>query len=236
METTRKMTTTAHEAFLRERMELATQSSPASRASTYNLEIHVSNSGSDTTGDGSVQRPYKTIGHAFSLINQNGATFIYLAPGDYTNETAQLSRHHGWVVIAGEGSTSKVGTLNFWHCQDEIYIFGLDIQAIRNYGCSFVNITDCTFTHPTKFPSVGDGGTMRLSYCTISNTVTETPIFAASDGGQLIVDHCGGSNTKGLITAAAGTIHMHSNTSLGNIKFERDGAGIIVQQRGLHVT
>ncbi len=45
------------------------------------LDIHVSNSGDDTTGDGTVGNPYATIQKAVSVVADGGA--IYLASGTY---------------------------------------------------------------------------------------------------------------------------------------------------------
>ena len=75
------------------------------------LHLHVSPTGSDTTGDGTQAKPFATIGKALSLVppnlNNNNAV-VYLAAGTYNEPISISNKSNGGVVIAGVDRAAAV--------------------------------------------------------------------------------------------------------------------------------
>lgn len=134
---------------------------------TSNLTIYVSTTGSDTTGDGSSGKPFRTIQHAIDsippVLNGNGVSII-VAAGTYDEDVVIRGKcaSQGYRPISINGASSKAEAVNYK--VRSIYVAGT--------GMACVNINGFNFTgHPNgrfEFYSYGDS-CAYLSYCVLDS-------------------------------------------------------------------
>lgn len=128
---------------------------------TLNNNRYVSPSGNDSTGDGSVVKPYKTISGALAAINDNSTTNPYcinLAGGLYT-ESATLTVGAG-IHILGTGDSTVITTSN-----NNVNLFNLLDQS---------DLSSVTIIGPTNAYTVSitdPGSIVSLKFIKFSNCV-----------------------------------------------------------------
>lgn len=83
---------------------------PASAVPTY-TDVYVDAAlGSDSTGDGSVAAPYKSISHAVGMVG--AGAYVHVAPGVYspttTGETFPLALPSSAQIVGTAGATTTI--------------------------------------------------------------------------------------------------------------------------------
>jgi len=156
-------------------------------SSLYNREIHVANvDGNDTTGNGTLLKPYKTITKAFQVVGGTGEQIV-VHPGTYTaggtissaNVTvcAAQGSNGGEVYLSGaivvSQSASPASSIRF---------FGLSIDELTHNGVGGLYLDTCKINN---FSKVSD------PYCEINDcdinqnaTITGNGITAFNSGKQ----------------------------------------------------
>ena len=202
-----------------------------------NSNIYVSNStGSDTTGDGSQNKPYQTINKGISMVTSGGT--VHIADGIYTgtgNTNLIINKN---MNIIGESQTGTIinGTGTNWmfvvYGGTDVTITNLTLTngkagltdmygyfhvggAIVNYGTLSVN--GCTFTGN----NADCGGAIYNPWATLSvNNCTFTGNTANNDGGAIY-------NQGGTINSVSGCIFKGNNADYGGGAIEVDLTGDI---------
>lgn len=203
------------------------------------LIIYVSPQGSNTLGDGTQGKPYKTITYALSTVPKVMNDFrvtINLAQGTYA-ENVYISGFVGanaynGIIIQGGSSLAdsvnyKVNCVGISNVSNKVDINGIKTMSFSTGSkctvfASKAFINNCDFTEGTCAYGILCGYGMsgvQINNCTISNT--SFAAIMSSDNSILSVRNVSGSNNAtglcaGSSSAATGGIIMKgSNISLG---------------------
>lgn len=165
--------------------------------------VYVSTNGSDVTGDGSMDNPFKTIFHAIS--QSYNRAIIYLLSGTYyendifVNKTITI-KNNGNVTLNG-----KKGKIFIISNNGYLTIVGINfLNASSNNGSiisnnGYVNLMNCNFYNNT---AIDQGGV----------------IF---NKGRLLIDNCSFYNNSAYL---GGVISNFGNMSIANSKFINNSA------------
>lgn len=198
----------------------------AARKLSANMDVYVSSSGSDTTGDGTSGNPYKTIGKALSVSpgDLNGyGLYIYIAAGTYA-ENVSVEKT-GTVSLRGASGAAVTlnGTLRAGHQATILRIdsIHMTINAASATGVTVDNRAALIVTAPLTVNSgagktavwaiydsclfVGDGGTLTVNNAGYALSVNHS-------SRAFIENIAGSGNTNGLIAERGGVITYNSFT------------------------
>ena len=187
----------------------------------YSVRFYVSPSGSDTSGDGSENNPFKTIQHAANLLpnflkfNGGATARIVLLDGTYT-ESVRIEHVKGWYMgsVTVEAANAKNATIDgsviFQDCEN-IGIYNVKItQSINIEACINIGIDSCDFINGDPNTTVGVlvlGSIVSLYRCSISNRHDAVmalqgaivSCFALSGSGNVIAYNVGNINGSAAI-------------------------------------
>lgn len=156
-------------------------------SSLYNREWHVSNAdGDDTTGNGTLLKPYKTITKAFQVVGNTGEQVV-VHPGTYT--TTGTLNSANVTVCAAQGSnggevylSGAIVVSQSLAPASSIRFFGLSIRDLTHNGTGSLYIDTCKIDNFTKTSN---------TYCEINDsdinvnlTVNGSGILAINGGKQ----------------------------------------------------
>lgn len=163
-------------------------------------QVYVDKSGNDTTGNGSVDNPYLTIGAAYTAAA--ALSTINIGPGTYA-ETLTLSKQvnlvadiPGTVTIQGTVAAGAVVTVS--GAAIGCVIEGINITNLSNVGLNaiglLVNNTGATITGPIiyRYGTISSGAGASCAFS-----------FIGAAGGGLRVDIRGSTTTGSLLAACA---------------------------------
>ena len=150
--------------------------------------VYVSPAGSDTTGIGTADTPYKTIQKGLDNVNPGGT--VYLSNGTYES-TGNINKN---VRIAGASQESTIlkGCSFFIPSSINFTVINLTIKQSIIPSSSIFNwrgscyIVNCTFigTERNKYPAIDNFGTCYIAGCTfIGHNASE---YRDIDGGGAI--------------------------------------------------
>lgn len=193
-------------------------------------QYYVASAGSDTSGDGSAQKPWASIDHAASALTvaSDGAT-VHVAPGTYTTtvENTQSGTANGYLTFVsdvrwGAHIATGGGLRDFPFRNDGSYvrIIGFDITSttawsgILSYGTH--NVIQGNHVHDIDPPCSGSPGGQGIGddASASDNTI---------DGNT--VDHIGPypsacEYVQGIYPSGAGDVVVN------NISYDNSGSGI----------
>jgi hypothetical protein len=114
------------------------------------VTLYVATTGSDSAGDGSSSKPYKTIQYAISILPKDLGThvaYINIADGDYAEEVILLGFTNGVLVVQSTkpqtlSSVCKVRRVMCAHCTARIDINGLYLSIASTNVSAFL-ASDC---------------------------------------------------------------------------------------------
>ena len=149
--------------------------SPGAFAATIGdigMTVHVSGSGSDKTGDGSAENPWRTITHAFEVDGAYGPV-IEVGAGEYDSAAGEIfpinidsAGTHGF-TLRGPGDGSAVVTITDYGYYDEGNMMESMVPmngAILIESLDFVGVGTSSGTSPLgDSPSYGDGMIIDLN-------------------------------------------------------------------------
>lgn len=198
-----------------------------------NVTLNVTTTGSDTTGDGTSQKPFATINGALAwcknkTTNDDVTITIQVADGTYNNlQRTELSNLNSKIVISGNSTTPSNVTMNFVTGQQGIYILRgqtSSISGLRLVGYagdewkagassqfgSFLIINNCEFDNWGIGAQSYHSGHMRVGNSTLNNCNTGG---STGELGTISIDTCDITNNNvGLLSAMKGAI-IHTNVT-----------------------
>lgn len=202
---------------------------------TKNTGVYVSTSGSDTTGDGTSSKPWRTIQHAVNMCPAVGANEAYwvinLSAGTY-NEDVVVDSKHTYITIGSSSTLAastnyKVRSITTQFCNyvalRGIYFTGKSISTSNvgvnaHYG-SNVYIENCKFNDCRCVASYN--GRICMSTCDLSNYQSGSTVYGAvhAVGGTIRCYSLSGSNNKvgyaaGIGSGFGGDIYVNSTCAL----------------------
>ena len=191
------------------------------------LNLYVSPTGNDATGDGSQAKPFRQITKAISVIpkNLNGHNaVINLAPGTYTGNLSINGffsgySNYGAIQIVGGNSLAEAedyiidGRIESFNCPNSVLLKGV---TVKNYVSAYYsNALVCKYVVSEEAIAVGIWGifaNIHVLYCKISN---KTARALGIGGGILYAYGVGGDNNvvgyqAGISSTGAGGIIIKS--------------------------
>ena len=188
--------------------------------------------GNDITGDGTEDRPYKTIQKAVDMcpVNLNGYTYtIRLISGTYDEEVFICK--NGTITIKGAGAiadsdkfiVSNVFCLNSTYVNLQGIKFTGDSNSASKVGviaqASMVVVSDCKFVDCIARSTVG--AELNLTVCDLSNYRSGTTPYGVvhANGGVIKCYMVSGTNNSvgyggGVNSGTGGDIYVSSNCTL----------------------
>lgn len=188
---------------------------------TDNVTVYVATTGSDTTGDGSVSKPFKTIQKAVDSIplHLGGYTAtIDIANGTYNERVAIQGFTSGTLAVGVSGRT-------------------ITVRGFAINQSSLVELRTSNITYASGYPGplifVGkNSSVVQMSQVTINGSnSTEVGIGVAYDGNytvngaNVIVNNCKGTAIKAVLGSKAAFYNIQGS---GNTDY-----GLMAEQGGL---
>jgi filamentous hemagglutinin len=144
-------------------------------------EMHVSKDGNDSTGTGTILRPYLTITHALTQVG-GGRDTVVIHPGEYTENPTITSTNTQLTTYDATGaSTIVIGTVTMANVTSRIAGLRMNNLAITGNSQAYIN----------------------------SSTVTEQ--FTKSSSGYVEVDDCELQVTGNVLISGSGSISIIGN-------------------------
>jgi hypothetical protein len=150
-------------------------------STSFDLEMHVSKDGNDSTGTGTILRPYLTITHALTQV-AGGRNTIVIHPGGYTENPTITSLATQLITYDATGaSTLILGTVTIANTTGRIAGLKMSNLAITGNAQAYIN----------------------------SSTVDEQ--FTKSSSGYVEVDDCELQATGNVLISGSGIITITGN-------------------------
>lgn len=211
-------------------------------------DLYVSNSGSDTTGDGTQAKPFASIQKAVDSLpkNLNGhRNIIHVAAGTYAGFSisgfygGSYSNKDG-IRILGDGNSGTVitGGVTVDSCEAPVGLYFLTVTgASNNYNISvlscggFINFHTCKCTGTTAEGGIWIYHTMAAIFdCEVSDktgaaiAIDGSVVFASNikGSGNTVCFHVGHSSS-GNAGLLIGDLHNIAGTT----KYLRDRGGVV---------
>ncbi len=192
------------------------------------MTVYVSTTGSDTTGDGTSENPYKTITYALSTVPKNlgdHTVTINIADGTYAEDVTASGFYAGSIRIRSNVENSfntncVVQSLTVWTCSANITLQGLTVVEQTNKDAIYivntrmvnVNYVRCLKENPTTSCVMCVGSYVSINNCELLNHLRAV---YATEGGSVFIN---GSKATGNIVGLAGSIISNQNSNMpGNI-------------------
>jgi hypothetical protein len=154
---------------------------PASVSTSFDLEMHVSKDGNDSTGTGTILRPYLTITHALTQVT-GGRNTIVIHPGGYTENPTITSLATQLITYDATGASTLVyGTVTIANTTGRIAGLKMTNLAITGNAQAYIN----------------------------SSTVDEQ--FTKSSSGYVEVDDCELQTTGNVLISGSGITTIIGN-------------------------
>jgi hypothetical protein len=154
---------------------------PASVSTSFDLEMHVSKDGNDSTGTGTILRPYLTITHALTQVT-GGRNTIVIHPGGYTENPTITSLATQLITYDATGASTLVyGTVTIANTTGRIAGLKMTNLAITGNAQAYIN----------------------------SSTVDEQ--FTKSSSGYVEVDDCELQATGNVLISGSGITTIIGN-------------------------
>ena len=112
---------------------------PVSVSTSFDNEMHVSKDGNDSTGTGSILRPYLTITHALTQVI-DGRNTIVIHPGGYTENPTITSQATQLITYDATGASTLVyGTVTIANVTGRIAGLKMTNLAITGNAQAYIN-------------------------------------------------------------------------------------------------
>ena len=150
-------------------------------STSFDLEMHVSKNGNDSTGTGTILRPYLTITHALTQVT-GGRNTIVIHPGGYTENPTITSLATQLITYDATGASTLVyGTVTVANTTGRIAGLKMTNLAITGNAQAYIN----------------------------SSTVDEQ--FTKSSSGYVEVDDCELQVTGNVLISGSGVMSIVGN-------------------------
>ena len=208
---------------------------------TANKTVYVATTGSDTTGDGTSGKPYKTITKGLSVIPKNLNGFegtLNVANGTYTESINATGFHGGMLTITTAGNitvngifcntsshvninTLTISTITLTSSSSSVITIYRGCSATINSSISFIttssNANPCVFVYNNS--SLVVEGTLTINNSSVAiyasrNSKINIETFAGTGNGTEIKGDKGGIISYGTKTISATTDHSLSGGAI----------------------
>uniref|UniRef100_UPI0032606153 hypothetical protein n=1 Tax=Clostridium sp. NkU-1 TaxID=1095009 RepID=UPI0032606153 len=216
------------------------------------VTYYVSTTGSDITGDGTQEKPYRNIQYAVDMVPKDlhgYRAFIEVADGTYDEHVYILSFIGGQIIINSASKNTldggcNVKSISVQYCSSYVYVNGFvcthaEDAVIVIWGCHKVTMVYCqsTVSARTKAGIYIGESRGRFSCCRISNrnvalqTVDSTVLSENWDQAGSV------NNDYGLSAAYGATIHKTGAQPTGLARNEtNDISGTFINERGTQIS
>jgi len=216
----------------------------------YDLTIYVATTGSDTTGDGTSDKPFATIQYAVDIIPKDlgGRTAnVIIADGTY-NETVYIFGYYGGIIniqssnIDSLSTVCKISGIYIKDCAARVQLWGLYLT--RTDGPSFL-ATSCTMVYVKACQAIETAASQYgfdivysrayLVGCKVQNRSIGLRSYS-SDVSSQNWDSSSTGNAYG-IAADTGTIRQYGTQPYGTSKdkYQTNG-GVITNYNGTQIS
>lgn len=174
--------------------------------------IYVSTTGDDLTGDGSQNKPYKTIKQG--IDNSNNESTIYLTEGNFDANNLTIDK-----TLTIEGKKDKT----FIDAQNLARIFSMSSDAkLTLIGLTLINGNMADNETGIGGSIYNDGGELTIIDCTIKNSFANNTAGAIYSSGILNIRNSNIINNTATIYA--GAIYTSGSTVIENSNFRENEA------------
>lgn len=216
------------------------------------VNLYVSTMGSDITGKGTSENPFKTIQHAIDILPKdlNGRIAdIQVANGTYLESIVISGYYNGYLNIASpkpnqlSTDVSLSGKISIIHCDSHINIRGINIADTSNTAAFEATFSNYIYLHYVNIVGValdktgiygGSCNQLKLYYCRISNRNRAVDFV---DTSGYIWGCSGNGNNVGSVSGGASVMHMGSNNSMSSItnRIQYSG-GQFIEENGTQIS
>ena len=205
--------------------------------SNGNKNYYVSTAGNDVTGDGSQEKPFKTIQKAFDMIPRlvTNIFTIEILDGTYDGFNLYSITGSGLIIIksnSGNRDNVIISHAEFNHCYIQVLLEGVTINTtsrhkITSYGCSRLEIKNCKL----ESASTNDGVIAEYSNCYLHDTLISNQQTAIKSivAGFILAQNCSGSGNGTALSAIYGGVLAKDNNTITGTTQENSGIGGVIR-------
>ncbi|CAI3543338.1 hypothetical protein [Clostridium neonatale] len=201
--------------------------------STEHKTYYVSTNGNDTTGDGSIEKPFRTIQKVQDLIPTilHHIYTISVLDGTYDGFTIFSHFGSGQIVIksnSGNRDNVSISFANFNFCYNLVLLEGVTINTttqikISSYGCQRLEIKNCKLDSSSSY----DGVIVEYTNCYLHDTLISNQETAIKSivAGFILAQGCSGSGNGTALSAIYGGVIAKDNNTITATTQENSGLG-----------
>lgn len=221
------------------------------------VTYYVATTGSDTTGDGTSAKPFKTIQHALDILPKDlGSCMasIIIANGTYNEDVKVKSFTNGSLQIYSTtpktiSSNVKISSILCANCSCVIDISGVEITSYSDFfgagSYSSIAVTACTnvVAQSTRIiSSIGSeihavhctsGCMFRLLSCEISN---RRFVLVLVDSSGYINNCTGTNNGNNASSIGCSVLHLLNGQASSTYGNYQDQGGMIILHNGTQIS
>lgn len=216
------------------------------------VTYYVATNGSDVTGNGTQEKPFKTIQYTVNKIpkdlNGNVVT-INIADGNYDEVVKIFGLHGGALNIKSLSNPDtlnnlcKVKKISVVYCEAMIQFYGIYLTqtndiAFNSVACSYIYITACQAIE-SALNSYGFEfiyAKVRMRGCkSLNHSACATAYYSSLSSENWTTDSSG--ITHGMVASTSGQIIMTGTQPNGGVKqfYQLDG-GQFIRENGTQIT
>jgi hypothetical protein len=215
------------------------------------VTYYVATTGSDTTGDGTSAKPYKTIQRAVDILPKdlNGYTaMIQVAAGTYSEDVKILAFHGGIFQLHSSSKGTLDGTcivksISARFCDSYIQVDGFSAttttdSAFVAWACNNMTFRYCQTTVTSKGTNgiyMGESSGY-ISYCRVAHRNAALHVANGNITSQYWSRATSIDNNYGLSVVGGGTIHKAGEQPFGTIDESPSGSGSILNENGTQIS
>lgn len=205
--------------------------------STEHKTYYVSTNGNDTTGDGSIEKPFRTIQKVQDLIPTilHHIYTISVLDGTYDGFTIFSHFGSGQIVIksnSGNRDNVSISFANFNFCYNLVLLEGVTINTttqikISSYGCQRLEIKNCKLDSSSSY----DGVIVEYTNCYLHDTLISNQETAIKSivAGFILAQGCSGSGNGTALSAIYGGVIAKDNNTITATTQENSGLGGVIR-------
>lgn len=216
------------------------------------INLYVATTGSDTTGDGTSAKPFKTIQYALSIIPKDlgGYTaYIYVADGTYDEGVIVSNFYNGVIGIIKQTNPLSISTncsvrwIGMRYCSCRVYLLGLNLFGNGSAGaCVGVDCTDIiahflsvTSTDLTNIGFSFDACRARVENCKVINHNVALRSYNSNCGSANWTNDSTGNNT-GLLSEFNSIIITTGVQPQAPLAYQQSSGGAFIYESGTQIT
>lgn len=217
---------------------------------TSDITLYVSTTGSDTTGDGTSAKPFKTIQHAIDILPKDlggHVVIINVANGTYPERVRIVGFNNGEFRLYSSNpellsDNCKVDSIDMLYDTCMIVVGGFSIMTTTNNGvsaesCSSLNIQFIKITENALSSGINGMGFYRCSFSVWNCQVSyhHAALFAYNSRGVSNMWATCTGNNYGIYGSYGSVITMTGDQPAATTPFTRDAGGSFIQDNGTQI-